>query len=205
MSRTIEFHFDFASPYGYFAAREIEALAARRGARTVWRPMLLGAVFKVTGSAPNLSVPLRGEYLRRDVARIARSLDVPLTIPDSSPVRAVPASRAFYWLDAEDPERAKALARALLDAHWLDGVDIGEPARVRAVAMAMGLDGEALSAGVETPEVKARLRDETDRAIARGVFGAPFFFVGDEGKRGEPFWGWDRMPMLEEWLRTGGW
>lgn len=96
MSKQIDFYFDFASPYGYFAAREIEALAARRNAVVTWRPILLGAVFKVTGSQPNLLAPLRGDYLRHDVERIARMQGAPLVIPTSAPVKGVAASRLFY-------------------------------------------------------------------------------------------------------------
>lgn len=196
----IDFYFDFASPYGYFAAREIDDLAARHGTHAVWRPFLLGAVFKHTGSAPNLAVPLRGAYFKRDVARIARLLDIPLVIPPSAPVRGVTASRAFYWLDGQDGALAKRFALAVYDAHWLEGRDIGQGEELAAVATALGLDPAAMAAGCDLPEIKDRLRQETDEAIARGAFGSPYCIVGDE-----PFWGWDRLPMLENWLAQGGW
>lgn len=200
MSKQIDFYFDFASPYGYFAAREIEALAARQGATVVWRPILLGAAFKVTGSQPNLAAPLRGDYLRHDVARIARMQGVPLVIPASAPVRSVAPSRLFYWLDASDPAQAKDYALAALDAHWLRGQDIGQPEEALAPALSLGLDAAAARAGMDDPAAKDRLRAETDRAIERGVFGSPFFFVDDQR-----LWGWDRLPMLEAWLKSGGW
>lgn len=200
MSKQIDFYFDFASPYGYFAAREIEALAARRNAVVTWRPILLGAVFKVTGSQPNLSAPLRGDYLRHDVERIARMQGVPLVVPPSAPVKGVAASRLFYWLDGRDPALAKDYALAVYDAHWLRGQDIGRPEEALAPALTLGLDEAEARAALDDPAIKDRLRHETDRAIDRGVFGSPFFFVDDQR-----LWGWDRLPMLEAWLKSGGW
>lgn len=200
MSKQIDFYFDFASPYGYFAAREIEALAARQNATVTWRPILLGAVFKATGSQPNLAAPLRGDYLRHDVARIARMLGLPLVIPSSAPVKSVAPARLFYWLDAGDPALAKDYALAAFDAHWLRGHDIGQLDEALAPALSLGLDAAAARAGMEDPAVKDRLRAETDRAIERGVFGSPFFCFDDQR-----LWGWDRLPMLEAWLKSGGW
>lgn len=200
MSRQIDFYFDFASPYGYFAAREIEALAARQNAAVVWRPILLGAVFKITGSQANLQAPLRGDYLRHDVARIARMQDLPLVIPDSAPVKGVAASRLFYWLEGQDPLLARDYALAAYDAHWLRGRDIGQIDEALAPALTLGVERAAAAAALDDPAVKDRLRAETDRAIERGVFGSPFLFADDQR-----FWGWDRLPMLEAWLERGGW
>jgi 2-hydroxychromene-2-carboxylate isomerase len=197
---SLEFWFDFASPYAYFAAPQVEPLAARHGRRTVWRPFLLGAVFKVTGMAPLVGMPLRGDYAKRDWARLARFHDVPFAPPPGHPGATVTACRAFYWVEERDPAGAATFARALLDAYFGDGLDIAERAAVAAVAVRCGLDGDAVLAGADAPAVKARLRAVTDEAIARGVFGAPFFIVD-----GEPFWGADRLPMVDAWLSRGGW
>lgn len=200
MTEQIDFYFDFASPYGYFAAREIEELAARQGATVNWRPILLGAVFKVTGALPNLAAPLRGDYLRHDVDRIARMLGIPLVIPPSAPARSVAAARLFYHLDATDPTLAKDYALAVFDAHWLRGRDIGPAEVAVALAGSLGVDEAKAAAALENTAVKDRLRAETDHAVERGVFGSPFLFVDDQR-----FWGWDRLPMLEAWLARGGW
>ena len=194
-ARTVDFYFDFASPYGYLGSLHIDALAARYGRTVNWRPILLGAVFKVTGMSAMMHQPLRGAYLRRDVVRFARLLGVPLCFPEVMPVNGIAASRAFYWLDARDPAQARALAGAAYHAHWGEGRDIGAPEVVAEIGAGLGIDPASLLAGIQEPAVKARLRQETDGAIARGVFGAPFFFVGDE-----PFWGADRLDHLERWL-----
>jgi len=200
----IDFYFDFASPYGYFASLRIDELAAAHGRTVTWRPILLGAVFKVTGMKPNLEQPLRGEYLTLDAGRIARLLNAPFTFPDSAPVNGVAASRAVYWLADEHPEQAKLLARALYHAHFAEGRDIGPADTVAEIAArtlgSLGIDRAAVSAALQDQAVKDRLRAATDEAVERGVFGSPFVIVDDE-----PFWGWDRLDMVDRWLATGGW
>ncbi|MBI1208968.1 MAG: 2-hydroxychromene-2-carboxylate isomerase [Azospirillum sp.] len=200
MSAPLDFYFDFASPYGYFASLTIDALAARHGRAVTWRPILLGAVFKITGVQPNMHQPLRGAYLGRDTQRWARLTGAPFCIPEVMPLNAVHASRAYYWLAARDTAAARRFAKAIYHGHWAEGRDLGALAAVVGVAATLGLDGEAIAAGAQEPETKQKLRDETDRAIARGVFGAPFIFVDDE-----PFWGNDRLGQIEQWLERGGW
>ncbi|AWK86424.1 2-hydroxychromene-2-carboxylate isomerase [Azospirillum thermophilum] len=200
MAEPIDFYFDFASPYGYFASLRIDDLAASHGRTVRWHPILLGAIFKVTGMKPNLQQPLRGEYLTHDVGRIARLTGAPFTFPDSAPVNGVAASRAVYWLTDAHPEQAKLLARRLYHAHFAEGRDIGPAETVAEIAATLGHDRAAVLAALQDPEVKDRLRAETDGAVGKGVFGSPFFIVDEE-----PFWGWDRMEMLDRWLATGGW
>lgn len=197
----LDFYFDFASPYGYLAARFIDGLAGRHGRSVRWRPILLGAVFKVTGVKPNMLQPLRGDYLKHDIVRSARLLGQPLTFPKVMPVNGLAASRAYYWVEQGDPSRARALARAIYDAHWAEGRDVGPAQTVAEIASdSLGIDPAALLDGIGHANVKERLRVETDQAISRGVFGAPFIFVDDE-----PFWGADRLEQIDRWLTSGGW
>lgn len=200
MASPLEFYFDFASPYAYIAAKRIDALAARHGRDVIWRPILLGAVFKVTGAQPLVRIPLRREYTPHDVRRSARLYGIPLTWPEVMPMNPLAASRAFYWLDARDPVAARELAHAFYDAHWGQGRDLSSPESVLRVAATTGIDPQALAAGLDDPAVKDRLRREVDHAVGRGVFGAPFLFVDQE-----PFWGADRLDQAERWLETGGW
>jgi 2-hydroxychromene-2-carboxylate isomerase len=196
MSAVIDFYFDFSSPYGYLASTRIDELAARHGRSVAWHPFLLGAAFKLTGQRALTEQPMRGPYHERDFARSARLLGVPFRLPAKFPFFALAASRAFYWLDAGD--RAKALAKAVYHAAFAEGRDVTPASTVAEIARPLGIGG--LEQGVDQPETKVHLREATDAAIARGVFGSPFFIVD-----GEPFWGHDRLAQVDHWLETGGW
>lgn len=196
MAKPIEFYFDFSSPYGYLASTQIDALGAKHKRDVAWHPFLLGAAFKVTGQKPLTEQPVRGPYHGHDFARSARLMGVPFRLPEKFPFFALAASRAFYWLGGDD--RAKSLAKSVYQAAFGEGRDVTPVAVVAELAKALGIDG--LEKGIELPEIKAKLRDVTDQAIARGIFGSPFFVVD-----GEPFWGHDRLAQVDRWLATGGW
>jgi 2-hydroxychromene-2-carboxylate isomerase len=200
MSKSIDFYFDFSSPYAYFASTRVDEVASRHDAAVVWRPFLLGAVFKVNGAAPLTAVPLKGEYSRHDWARASRRYSVPFHMPAQFPFGTVTACRAFYHVQETDPAGAVRLAKALFHAAFGEGRDVSTVETVDAVAVAAGFDGEDIMTGIQSPAIKDRLKHEVEAAIGRGVFGAPFFIVG-----GESFWGNDRLDQVGEWLDRGGW
>lgn len=200
MSGPIEFWFDFSSAYAYFAAREIDALAARVGRLVTWRPFMLGTAFKVTGARGLSSTPLKKDYANRDWARLARLGGLPFRLPDGHPRIALAATRAFYWIEEQAPATAPAFARAVFNAYYTVGLDTADVGAVADLGAHLGLDRAALAAGCADPAIKARATAAGEEAVARGVFGSPWFFVD-----GEPFWGHDRMAMMEEWINRGGW
>jgi 2-hydroxychromene-2-carboxylate isomerase len=200
MPAPIDFYFEFASPYGYLASTQIDALAGRHGRTVAWHPIMLGAAFKETGARPLMQTPLKGPYLLHDVPRFARLLGVPLRLPPVMPMNSLAASRACVWLEEDSPDHAKGLANALFRAHWGEGRDLGAPDAVADVAAGLGIERDDLLAAVADPRIKDRLKEQTQAAIERGVFGSPFIFVD-----GEPFWGADRLPHVEAWLTKGGW
>lgn len=200
MPAPIEFWFDFSSGYAYFAAQEIEALAARHGRTVLWRPFMLGAAFKVTGATGLSRTPMKGDYARHDWARIARLKKLPLVFHPDHPITQLPATRAYYWIEREQPDQAHAFARAAFNAYFGDGRDLRDPEVVAELAQPLGVDSEQLVFGMTEPAIKDRAKALSDLALAKNVFGSPFFIAD-----GEPFWGWDRLPMLDQWLTTGGW
>ena len=200
MAEPIEFYFEFASPYGYLASTRIDDLAERHGRTVLWHPIMLGAAFKETGARPLMQTPLKGPYLLHDVPRFARYLGVPLTLPPVMPMNSLAASRACVWLDEDEPARAKRLAKTLLHVHWGEGRDLGAAEAVAEIAAGLRIERAALLAAVAEQRIKDLLKERTQAAIERGVFGSPFIFVD-----GEPFWGADRLPQVEDWLSKGGW
>ena len=198
------FYFDFISPFGFMASLRIDALAAKYGREAEWRSMLTGiSVLKVMGLKPIPETPLKGPYAQRDAERYCRRHGIALS-PPLGPARMqsrpLAAGRAFHWLRRHDPERAKPVAKRLLRAYWQEGVDIGTPETVTAIAASEGVNKAALAAGFDSGEPALLLRAAVDESLAVGVFGSPFFIVDDE-----PFFGLEKMELLEEWLATGGW
>lgn len=199
VAQRIDFYFEFASPYGYLASTQIDALGERYGCEVHWHPIMLGAALKATGSRPLVDIPLKGPYMRHDLPRFARYLGVPLSLPPRMPANSLHASRAAVWLE-DDPPLAGRLTQAIFHAHWGEGRDIGSPDLVAEIAAPLGIDPGALVAAVADPAIKQRLKERTEASLERGVFGSPFIFIGDE-----PFWGADRLPQVEAWLERGGW
>lgn len=200
MPAPIEFWFDFSSPYGYVASELIDGVAARHGRGVNWHPILLGPIFKAVGTAPLTTLPIKGDYSRRDFARMARYHKVPFRLPDKFPVGTQVATRAFYLIADADPARARDFARRVYRAYFAEGRDVADPAVVMEIVTAAGADAAALAEPLKGEAIKERARAEVEAAMKAGVFGSPYFIVD-----GEPFWGVDRLPVMEEWMQSGGW
>ena len=196
----MEFYFDFASPYAYFASRRIDAIAARHGRRVAWRPFMLGQAFVRTGMRPATEAPLRGDYVRHDLARTARRLGLPFVLPEGFPMIALAPSRVYYWLLDRDVALAKDFAIGVFDAYFGRGRNMAEVEAVADVAASLGVAREDAVATAGDPAIKARFKAETEAALAKGAFGSPYFIVD-----GEPFWGADRLEQIDQWLESGGW
>ena len=191
-TNALEFYFDFSSPYGYLASEKIDELAAKYGRKVKWRPVLLGVIFKATGAAPLTTVPLKGDYSKMDFERSAHFMGIPYNPPTRFPLPTQVAARAYYWLHQRDCKMARAFAHAAYRALFVEDRDISSLDVVLDLAASIGADRTALAEGVESPEIKDRLKEEVAAALTKGVFGSPLIFCD-----GEPFFGADRLPQLE--------
>ena len=196
---SIDFYFDFSSPYGYLASTRINALAARHQRVVIWRPILLGPMFKAAGTAPLVNVPLKGPYSIRDFLRTARLLKTTYVQPTSFPIGTQNAARAYYWLADRDATKAQQFAEGCYATYFGQGIDISSADKIADIAAALGEDRAAVMSAMADPAVKERLKSEVEAALAKGVFGSPFIIVD-----GEPFWGNDRLDQVDAWLATGG-
>jgi 2-hydroxychromene-2-carboxylate isomerase len=190
--KRVDFYFDLSSPYSYLAATQLGELGRRSGAEVAWKPIVLAALFKAVGNDMPARVPTKARYLWLDLERWAQQYGVPWRMSSHFPVNTIKAMRLILI----DDVRAEAVALAGFRAMWVDDRNLADDAVVREVAESVGLDGAAALQAIEGPEVKARLRANTDEAIARGAFGAPTMMVGDE-----LFWGNDRLHFVEAALR----
>lgn len=199
MPNPLQFHFDFSSPYGYLASERIETLAARHGRAVDWRPMLLGAAFKVAGTQPLTMVPLKGDYTKRDLPRSARYYGVEFRMPSKFPIATQGPARIVLWQKGIDPGGCAPLVKALYRAYFVHDRDISSPEIAADAAAEAGFNRDGARAAIDDPAIKDALRRDVEAAIAAGVFGSPFVFVD-----GEPFWGVDRFDQVERWLAEGG-
>jgi len=196
----LEYWFEFASTYSHVATQRIEAVAKRAGVALAWRPFLLGPIFKEQGwnTSPFNIQLAKGAYMWRDVARECSKHAIGFHRPSEFPRNGLLAARVATAL-GEQPH-LPAFARAVYVANFRDDEDISKPSTLRRLLQGAGAtDADAVLERAASDEVKALLRARTEEALARGIFGAPSFFAGDE-----LFWGNDRLEDAVEWCgRTG--
>lgn len=195
--RRVELYYDIVCPFAYLASTQIEAIAREAGATVEWKPFLIGGLLREIGPGDNamatMSEPKR-RHNELDMYRWAEHFGVPLEVPAAHPRRTVLALRAI--LAVAEWGRVEA-TRGLFRAYWVDGRDVADPAVVSRVLDEQGLDGEGAVARASDDDIKWALRERTDEAVARGVFGAPTFFVD-----GEMYWGQDRLDFVARALQA---
>ena len=193
--RTVEYFFDVGSPTAYLAWTQLPKIAAETGATIAWRPMLLGGVFKATGNASPVTVPAKGRWMNDDIARWAHRYGVPFAFNPHFPINTLTLMRGATGLQMRRPADLPRYLDVVERAMWEAPTNLGDPAVLAATLAAAGFDADEFAALVADPEVKARLIATTEEAVARGVFGAPTFFVGDA-----MFFGQDRLDFVREAL-----
>lgn len=196
---TVEFWYEFASTYSYPAAMRIERLAGEAGVELRWRPFLLGPIFSAQGwnDSPFNIYPAKGRYMWRDLARVCEGQGLTLEEPVRFPQNGLKAAR-IALVGAEEGWVAD-FTRAVYRANFAGQKDISDDAVLVGVLTGLGLDAGPTMARSQMPENKARLKAQTEEAIARGIFGAPSFTVGDE-----LFWGNDRLEAALQWAKSRG-
>jgi 2-hydroxychromene-2-carboxylate isomerase len=185
---TIEFWFEFGSNYSYLSVMRIGALAARHGVSIRWRPFLLAPIFKSFGwdSSPFVLQKEKGAYVWRDMERQSAKYGLPWRRPSNFPRRALLPIRVAL-LGAGQPW-VEAFCRQMMLMNFVLDREIDAPEPVSEALAELGLPVAEILAAAQSEENKLRLRRQTEEAQARGIFGAPTFFVGEE-----MFWGDDRL------------
>ena len=194
MTRSIEFFFDVGSPASYLAWTQRHTL----GAPVTLRPMLLGGVFKATGNASPVSVPAKGRWMMADLQRWAVRHGVPFRMNPHFPINTLTLMRGATAMQRQGEAVLDRYLSLVFPAMWAEPRNLGDAAVLAALLAEGGFDGEAFLAAVSDAEVKAALVATTEEAVARGVFGAPTFFVGDEMHFGQ-----DRLDFVREAAARG--
>jgi len=195
--RQVEFFFDFGSPASYLAWTQLPRIAMESRAEIVWRPMLLGGVFKATGNQSPASIPAKGKWLFGDLARWARRYGVTFQMNPWFIINTLPLMRGAAGYQMREPERFLKYVDLMFRGMWEKPVNLGDPSVIAQTLTAGGFDAAAFQAMIGDADVKAKLIANTEEAVARGVFGAPAMFVGDE-----MFFGQDRLEFVKDALRA---
>jgi 2-hydroxychromene-2-carboxylate isomerase len=193
--RAVEFYFDVGSPAAYLAWTQLPRICAEANARIDYRPMLLGGVFQATGNQSPMTIAPKGRYMMGDLERFAHRYGAPFSHNPFFPINTLTLMRMATGLQMREPTRMIPFVDAVYRAIWVEGKNMNDPAVVAGVLQAAGFDAVALLALSADAEVKERLKAVTQDAVARGVFGAPTFFVGDH-----MYWGQDRLDFVKQAL-----
>lgn len=197
MQKSFDFYFDFGSPAAYLAYTQLPKLCASSGAQAHWMPMLLGGVFQATGNASPVSVPAKGRYVFVDFKRFADSYGVALNSNPHFPIITTTLMRMATALQTTNDPKFAEFLDTVFQAIWVDALNMNDPATVGQVLASAGFDAAALLTMANDPATKDQLKAVTMRAVERGVFGAPTFFVGEQ-----MFWGQDRMEQVKAALKA---
>ncbi|MCA4965108.1 2-hydroxychromene-2-carboxylate isomerase [Pseudomonas sp. Y24-6] len=195
MTKTVEFFFDLGSPATYLASTQLPRICQQTDSQLIYVPMLLGGVFKATGNASPVTIAAKGRYMFQDLARYAKRYGVPLKFNPHFPINTLTLMRAVTGMQLRHPERLEVFIDCLFRALWVEGRNMHDPQTVAAVLTEHGFDPAETLALTADEQVKTALKDNTERAVQRGVFGAPSMFVGDQ-----LFFGQDRLDFVVEAL-----
>ena len=194
MNKQVEFFFDVGSPASYLAWTQLASIAQRHNAEIVWRPMLLGAVFQAVGNTSPAAVPAKGAYMLKDLKRFSAIYDVPFCFNPFFPVNTMQLMRGVTaYLGTP---KFESYLSAVFNGLWAEKLNMESPEVVAEVLSKVGIEATDFIARISETEVKARLKSSTEEAVARGIFGAPSFFVNDE-----MYFGQDRLSFVEDALR----
>src|SRR5258708_7901915 len=174
MARTLEFYYDYGSPYSYLADTQVEAIAKRAGATLQRKPMLLGGVFKATGNVSPAGFEPKSKWSSFDMPMWARHYGVPFARNPHFPINTLALMRGAVaaQIDGSFERYHPAMFRAM----WVDGLNLNDTSVVATVLTAAGLDARKFGNRIGDQDVKDRLKSVTEEAVARGVFGAPTSF-----------------------------
>jgi len=196
MTPNVEFHFDFGSPNAYFVHKLIPQVEQRTGAKLAYVPILLGGVFKLTNNQPPMvqfkGVKNKQEYQRLEIVRFIKKHGLAqFKMNPHFPVNTVQIMRGAVAVEM-DGQLARYVD-AVFRHMWEEGRKMDDPEIIRAALDGSGIDGARVLARIQDQDVKDRLLKNTEASVARGTFGAPTIFVGDE-----IFFGKDRLRDVEE-------
>ncbi|MEQ1150165.1 2-hydroxychromene-2-carboxylate isomerase [Acinetobacter johnsonii] len=193
--KSVEFYFDLGSPYSYLAYYRLLQIAEQQEIQIVYKPILLGGVFKATGNRSPIEISVKGVYSILDMQRWAEYYQIPMQMNPHFPMNTLTLMRILTGVQLLHLEKFEQVLKLLFDAMFGTPQNLNEPTVLAEVLKPSGFSVEDIMSMVQSDVVKQKLITETEQAIQRGIFGAPTFFVGDE-----MYWGQDRLHFVEQTL-----
>ena len=195
--KSVEFYFDLGSPYSYLAYYRLLQIAEQQEIQIVYKPILLGGVFKATGNRSPIEIPVKGVYSILDMQRWSEYYHIPMHMNPHFPMNTLTLMRILTGVQLLHLEKFEQVLKLLFDAMFGTPQNLNEPTVLAEVLKPSGFSVEDIMSMVQSEVVKQKLITETEQAIQRGIFGAPTFFVGDE-----MYWGQDRLHFVEQALNN---
>jgi 2-hydroxychromene-2-carboxylate isomerase len=195
--KTVEFYYDFSSPNAHFALAMLQPIAERQNATIDYRPFFLGGLFKLLNApqTPGMLTPEKAANSSRDLVRWSEKHQIPFRFPSRFPMNTLKALRIAMLLPELGIDHA-AYAKTMFEAYWVDDADLADSSVLAKLISGLGKNGEEIVTLADDAKAKDALKAATEAAKARGVFGAPTCFVGDE-----LFFGKDRLDFVEDALQ----
>ena len=191
MTKSIEFYFDFSSPYSYIGYQEIKKIEKKSSFKTKYMPIFLGGLHKAAGVTPAAFINLKSNYMIEDTNLICEKKNIKFIFNSYFPIKTVNFMRGV--LIAEEDSFKKIYIEKIFKAIWKDGLNMNDPIVVEKILKNIDLNPEIFLSKVSDDKIKNKLRKLTDDALKKGIFGAPTFLVNKK-----IFWGQDRLSYAIE-------
>ncbi|MDV2441780.1 2-hydroxychromene-2-carboxylate isomerase [Acinetobacter gerneri] len=195
--KQVEFYFDLGSPYSYVAFYQIQNIANNNQAEIIWKPILLGGVFKATGNSSPMVVPAKARYSMLDITRWCKYLKIPMQMNPHFPINTLTLMRIVAAVQIYQPEQFMHVLTGLFNAMFREPKNLNDAEVLQQTMHQLGFEAEQIQTWLADENVKNHLKQLTEEAIERGVFGAPTCFVDDE-----IFWGLDHLNFVEMALKS---
>lgn len=195
--QTIEFYFDLGSPYSYIGFHRIQKIAADRHANILWKPMLLGGVFKATGNSSPMIVPAKAQYAMKDLKRWSKFWQIPMQMNPYFPINTLQLMRLVTAVQIYQPEQFLRVLTGVFHAMFGEPRNLNDLQEFKKMLTDLDLDVQQVQDWLEDEQVKQQLKSVTEEAVQRGVFGAPTWF-----SQNEMYWGIDHLHFLEHALTS---